>query len=175
MLSRYTPGSTILIRLHSRMADLDNSQIMDPKMDSGYIEDGDSFEPDFDVTAGRELEEVLWIMDELLCLEMNFHAGYPLSQNVFTSLHVFRLIDPETKYPYYLARDEGAMGVEAHLEKDEESIRTGLVHVVLEAYCVSLVKCVALALEAIQGQTYYEVRPSSLAEFDWWPTTRCYA
>ncbi|EME47329.1 hypothetical protein DOTSEDRAFT_69305 [Dothistroma septosporum NZE10] len=131
-------------------------EIMDPKMDSGYIEEGDPFEPEFDVAAGHDLEEVLWIMDELLCLEMAFHQGYPLSQNVFTSLHVFRLLDPENKHPYHFARDGGLAANNAQLDSNEEALRHGFVHVVLEAYCIGLIKCVELALQAIQSQTYYE-------------------
>ena len=135
-----------------------SDQIMDPKMDSGYIEEGDSFESDFDPAAGLDLEEVLWIMDELLCMEMAFHQGYPLSQNVFTSSHIFRLIDPETTWPYYLDFNDGQEKGDVEVDSDESSIRQGLVHVVLEAYCVGLIKCVQMALGAIQSQTYYEVR-----------------
>jgi hypothetical protein len=68
---------------------------MDPKMDSGYIPPSDSFEADFDPATPLSLPQVLWITDQILCLEIMWHAGYPLSQTVFTSLHIDRLLDPQ--------------------------------------------------------------------------------
>ncbi|KAF2162062.1 hypothetical protein M409DRAFT_69297 [Zasmidium cellare ATCC 36951] len=124
-------------------------EIMDPKMDSGRIPPGDSFEPDFDVCAGLNANQVLWIMDELFRLEMSFQDGYPLSQNIFTSLHVFRLLAPENRHPYHL-RFEGLSA------KDETTVQQQLVHFVLRAYCIAVVKCVQCTLNLIQTYTYYE-------------------
>lgn len=122
---------------------------MDPKMDSGRIPSGDSFEPDFDVCAGLTAREVLWIMDELFRLEMSFQDGYPLSQNIYTSLHVFRLLAPENRQPYYF-RSEGPS------TKDDTTLEQQLVHFVLRAYCIATIKCVQCTLNSIQTYTYYE-------------------
>lgn len=113
-------------------------------MDSGCIPEGDSFEPDFDVCGKLDASQVIWIMDELFQLEMSFHEGYPLSQNLFTSLHIFRLICPDNEYPYHFYYDRNRT-VEDHL-----------LHTVLRAYCIGVLKCCQLALQLIQDHTFYE-------------------
>ncbi|KAK1070140.1 N-alpha-acetyltransferase, non-catalitic subunit [Friedmanniomyces endolithicus] len=123
-------------------------EIMDPKMDSGYVPPGDTLEPDFDVCKGLPAEQVLWIMDELLRLTAVWHDGYPLSQTIFTSLHVDRLLSPDNRPPYQLSY--GVMAL--HIMTIEER----LVHIVLRAYCVALVKSCALVLHTIQSQNFYE-------------------
>ncbi|GIZ37087.1 hypothetical protein CKM354_000055000 [Cercospora kikuchii] len=118
-------------------------EIMDPKMDSGFVEPTDTFEPEWKVIDedGINGEEALWIMDELMRLEMLFHEGYPLSQNVFTSLHIFRLVDPGNTYPYNLALSEG---------------NPSFTQRILRIYCLAVIKSCQLVLECIQAQTYYE-------------------
>ncbi|KAL6720174.1 N-alpha-acetyltransferase, non-catalitic subunit [Lecanora helva] len=44
-------------------------EIMDPKMDSGYLTGGDAFEDDYDILRDLLPEEVLGIMDQMLCFE----------------------------------------------------------------------------------------------------------
>lgn len=129
-------------------ANNDSHKIMDAKMDSGYVPPGDSFEADFDVCKDLKPTEVLWIMDELLRLEMSFHDGYPLSQNIFTSLHIFRLIHPANKAPYHF-RFEGN-------PSESTLISQHLIHTVLRAYCIAVIKCVECVLQTIQRQTYFE-------------------
>jgi hypothetical protein len=123
---------------------------MDSKMDSGYIPPGDTFEAAFDVCSGLDAAEVLWIMDELFRLEMSFHDGYPLSQNLFTSLHVFRLLEPDNRHPYnfHYDSDSGAL--------KRKSTNEQLVHTVLRAYCIGVIKCIQLSLSMIQAHTFYE-------------------
>lgn len=113
-------------------------------MDSGCIPEGDPFEPDFDVCGELDPSQVLWIMDEILLLEMSLHDGYPLSQNLFTSLHIFRLISPDNDSPYHFHYDKHATG------------QDHLVHAVLRPYCVGVIKCCQLALQLIQEHTFYE-------------------
>lgn len=124
------------------------SQIMDPKMDSGYVPPGDTFDADFDVCRGLEAIEIIWIIDELLCLEIAWHDGYPLSQTVFTSLHIDRLLSPDNRKPYTFLYGE-VPGVEL---SDEQQ----LVHTVLRAYCLGLIKCIQLPLHIVQSQNFYE-------------------
>ena len=45
-------------------------QIMDPKMDSGYLQPGEALEDEYDVLQRLPPEEVLGIMDQLLCYEV---------------------------------------------------------------------------------------------------------
>jgi hypothetical protein len=46
------------------------SQIMDPKMDSGCLAAGESLDEEYDVTRPISPEEVLGIIDQLLCHEV---------------------------------------------------------------------------------------------------------
>lgn len=85
-------------------------------------------------------------MDQLLCLEITWHEGYPLSQTIFTSLHIDRLLSPDNKHPptlYRGARPTLIGGLE-------------LVHKVLRAYCIALIRSCHFSLHLIQGQTYFE-------------------
>ncbi|KAF2771606.1 Mak10-domain-containing protein [Teratosphaeria nubilosa] len=123
-------------------------EIMDAKMDSGCVPPDHTFEPEFDVCRGLEAKEVLWIMDELMCLEIAWHDGYPLSQTVFTSLHVDRLLSPDNRRPYTF--DFG--------EKDmrRPALENKLVHNVLRAFCIAVIKSCQLVLQTIQSQHFYE-------------------
>lgn len=118
-------------------------------MDSGYVAPGDTFDAEFDPASGLDMTKVIWIMDQLLCLEISWHDGYPLSQTVFTSLHIDRLLSPdqENRDPtfYRLARPPSSL-----------SETQSLGHQILRAYCIGLVKCCNLALLLIQSQNYYE-------------------
>ena len=121
---------------------------MDPKMDSGYVPANDSFNADFDVCRGLEATEVLWIMDELLCLEIAWHEGYPLSQTIFTSLHVDRLLSPDNRPPYTFPYGDSP--------GPNLTVQHRLAHKVLRAYCVALVKSIQASLLIIQSQNFYE-------------------
>jgi hypothetical protein len=46
---------------------------MDPKMDSGYLAQGETLEDDYDVLRELLPEEVVGIMDEMLCYEVCTH------------------------------------------------------------------------------------------------------
>ncbi|KXT13749.1 hypothetical protein AC579_10081 [Pseudocercospora musae] len=141
---RLKPGELIKDECFTLFEAVGALEIMDDKMDSGYVPPGDTFEADFDPSQDLSPKQVIWIMDELLRLEMLFHAGYPLSQNVFTSLHIFRLIDPENRnpYPFHFGHKDGH--------------KQHLVHTVLHAYCIAVLKCCDLALRCIQSQIYFE-------------------
>ena len=45
-------------------------QIMDPKMDSGCVDPGEEFDETYDVTRSLLPEEVIGIIDQLLCHEV---------------------------------------------------------------------------------------------------------
>ncbi|EME86545.1 uncharacterized protein MYCFIDRAFT_11282, partial [Pseudocercospora fijiensis CIRAD86] len=147
---RLRPGELIKDEDFTLFESVGALEIMDDKMDSGHVPPGDTFEADFDPSQDLPPEQVIWIMDELLRLEMLFQAGYPLSQNVFTSLHIFRLIDPENRcvttnvkpYPFDFVPNGGH--------------KQPLVHKVLHAYCIAVLKTCDLALRCIQSQIYFE-------------------
>lgn len=124
-------------------------EIMDPKMDSGFIPEGDTFDPEFDVAGCLRAGEVLEVMDGLLSAEVEWLEGSPLSQTVFVSLHVARLIEPGNAMGRFRVNGGG-------VGKGEESDEDVLTHEVLRAYCVGVVKCLELSLQVIQGQTFYE-------------------
>jgi hypothetical protein len=43
---------------------------MDPKMDTGYLAEGETMEDEYDVSRNLLPEEVLGVIDQLLCLEV---------------------------------------------------------------------------------------------------------
>jgi hypothetical protein len=57
---------------------------MDPKMDTGYLADGETMDDDYDVTKNLLPEELLGIIDQLLCLEVRF---FFLSDEICTRLN----------------------------------------------------------------------------------------
>jgi N-alpha-acetyltransferase 35, NatC auxiliary subunit len=46
-------------------------QIMDSKMDSGHLEPGESLEDEYDILRPLSPEEVIGIMDQILCHEVS--------------------------------------------------------------------------------------------------------
>ena len=126
-------------------------QIMDPKMDSGYVAPGDTFEADFDPASPRPLDEIIWILDQLLCLEIMWHNGYPLSQTIFTSLHIDRLLDPKQPRKPSLYHPSGDLRSSDQLNEEQF-----LGQQLLTAYCIAVVKCVSFTIELVQSQNFYE-------------------
>ena len=52
---------------------------MDPKMDSGCVAPGEEFDELYDVTRPLSPEEVLGIIDQLICHEVRYLWPPPLS------------------------------------------------------------------------------------------------
>jgi hypothetical protein len=138
-------------------------------MDSGCTAFDPKGEEEFDPTRLTPAEEIIWLMDELMYREVSalsllsspasdsrqvaWHMGYPLSQTLFTSIYIERLLWPE---PKRLAdatfwRDAADTGVESSVLRN-----------VFQPYCVGLVKCCDLVLSMVTSQHYYEVRSSRL-------------
>lgn len=116
-------------------------------MDSGVVQPGEPVDPTFDPAAPLSASQTLWILDQLSCLEMAWLEGYPLSQTVFTSLHIDRLLSPDNRYPYNLLYGEQA---------DVSTNEACLTHIVVKAYCVALTKCCAQVLLTVQSQNFYD-------------------
>ncbi|KYK55707.1 Mak10 subunit, NatC N-terminal acetyltransferase [Drechmeria coniospora] len=121
-------------------------QIMDPKMDSGCVGPGDEFEEMYDVSQPLLPEEILGIIDQLLCHEMSWHLGYPLSQTVFTSVYVEALLMPSphsTNEATFVREPDGAATEQPML-------------LVLRAYCLAMLKACNHVNERIKSEHYYE-------------------
>ncbi|KAL4987118.1 Mak10 subunit, NatC N-terminal acetyltransferase-domain-containing protein [Aspergillus falconensis] len=126
-------------------------EIMDPKMDSGYLgheEKGQGLEDDYDILRDLTPEEVVWIMDELLCHEMAWHMGHPLSQTLFTSLYIDKLL-----WPIPRSVEDAHFG-RGGLVTDRE--QPDLAHIVLRAYCLALIKCCDFVHARVTSEFYYE-------------------
>lgn len=73
--------------------------------------------------------------------------GYPLSQSLFTSLYVDRLTWPEPKVLF-----------EARFDRDcPPTDDQGLLHLVLRAYCLGLIKACDFVYQTVSHEQYYEV------------------
>ncbi len=48
---------------------------MDPKMDTGYLEAGETMEDEYDIGRALLPEEVLGITDQLFCLEVRLEIS----------------------------------------------------------------------------------------------------
>ncbi|KAI0403049.1 Mak10 subunit, NatC N-terminal acetyltransferase-domain-containing protein [Xylaria palmicola] len=121
-------------------------EIMDRKMDSGALNDGESLDEEYDVTRSLLPEEILGIIDQLLCLEMAWHLGYPLSQTVLTSVYVEALMNP---YPTTI--DEVNFTRTSTGISGEPSLLF-----VLRAYCAGLLKACSFVNECMKEELYYE-------------------
>ncbi|KIV87076.1 hypothetical protein PV11_02647 [Exophiala sideris] len=122
-------------------------EIGDPKMDSGSVAFDPDTEVEFDFTATISPEETIWLMDELLCREVAWQMGYPLSQTLFTSVHLERLLWPE---PKRLSDSKFGRSASAIVHK------SSLLEDVLRPFCLGLVKCCDFVLSMITSQHYYE-------------------
>ena len=78
---------------------------------------------------------------------MAWHMGYPLSQSLFTSLYIDRLLWPEPTTLEEARFDRGSPA------KDDP----GLLHIVLRAFCLGLVKGCDFVYQTVSAEHYYEV------------------
>ncbi|KAK3947480.1 Mak10 subunit, NatC N-terminal acetyltransferase-domain-containing protein [Pseudoneurospora amorphoporcata] len=119
-------------------------EIGDPKMDSGCLAPGETLEETYNVNRPLSAPEVLGIIDQLLCLEMAWHLGYPLSQTILTSVYIEALVEPAS-----------ATLQEADFVRNRKTPRDPMT-TVLRAYCLGLVRTCADVLETIRDELYYE-------------------
>ncbi|KAG6021881.1 hypothetical protein E4U41_002371 [Claviceps citrina] len=125
-------------------------EIMDPKMDSGCVQPGEELDVLYDVSRPLRPEQVLGIMDQLICHEMSWHVGYPLSQTIFTSVYVEALLMPEpgsTSQAHFVRHPNAA-------KKSEEEQQPMLE--VLRAYILAMIKACGYVKERIKAEHFYE-------------------
>lgn len=79
---------------------------------------------------------------------MAWHMGHPLSQTLFTSLYLDKLLWPVPKTV------EEARFDRANTNNEKEG--SPLLHVVLRAYCLALVKACDFVHDRISHEYYYE-------------------
>ncbi|KAI9670156.1 MAG: N-alpha-acetyltransferase 35 NatC auxiliary subunit [Caeruleum heppii] len=131
---------------------------MDPKMDSGFLTPGDTLDDDYDVLRQLAPEEVVGIIDQLICHEMAWHMGSPLSQTIFTSLYIDDLLSHEPTTlgdaNFHRARRR-ALG-EYRNSVTELELSECLLHLVLRSYCLGLIKCCDFVNARIGGEHFYE-------------------
>ncbi|KAJ4378829.1 N-alpha-acetyltransferase, non-catalitic subunit [Didymella sp. IMI 355093] len=123
-------------------------EIMDPKMDSGFLEPGETLEDEYDTASSLLPEEIIGIMDQLLSYEMAWHTGYPLSQTLFTSVYIDKLLWPEPKtleQSQFFLNGESAHGPSAQALLQ-----------VLRAYCLALIKGCDYVIAKITSRDYFE-------------------
>lgn len=78
--------------------------------------------------------------------QMAWHMGHPLSQSLFSSFYIDKLLWPEPNSPEEVRFDrEGKIRHE-----------NPMVHIVLRAYCIALIKTCAFVYHAICAQHFYE-------------------
>ncbi|KAJ5912965.1 hypothetical protein N7504_001848 [Penicillium tannophilum] len=122
-------------------------EIMDSKMDSGYIAPGENqaqaLEDDYDVRRELTPEEVVGLMDQLLCHEMAWHMGHPLSQTLFTSIYLDKLLSPVPR-----TMEDARF--------DRVPSESTLVSLVLRAYCLAMVKACDYVHARVAVEYYYE-------------------
>lgn len=116
-------------------------------MDSGYLKPGETLYDDYDI--GRELlaEEVLGIIEQMLCYEMAWHQGYPLAQTLFTSLYIDNLTSQKRQpntLPFFVSSNGSMIPEDDLLQK------------VLRAYCIGVIKTCDIAIEMVTSQLYFE-------------------
>lgn len=80
---------------------------------------------------------------------MTWHMGHSLSQTLFTSAYIDRLLWPDPK-----TLDQ------SRFERDKTpGPGNELLHLVLRAYCLSIVKTCDFVRRKIMSEHYYEVSP----------------
>ena len=80
---------------------------------------------------------------------MTWHMGHSLSQTLFTSAYVDRLLWPDPK-----TLDQ------SRFERDKTpGPGNKLLHLVLRAYCLSIIKTCDFVRRKIMSEHYYEVSP----------------
>ncbi|KAB5583684.1 Mak10 subunit, NatC N-terminal acetyltransferase-domain-containing protein [Coniochaeta sp. 2T2.1] len=133
------------------MESVGSIEIMDPKMDSGCLAPGETLEEEYDVTKPLSPEEALGIIDQLLCHEMAWHLGYPLSQTLFTNVYIEAMLMPlpqTIKEAHFIRDGQGAA--------DYNVMDKNPVSSILRAYILGLLKSCHFVNERIKAEHYYE-------------------
>ncbi|KAJ5815721.1 NatC N(alpha)-terminal acetyltransferase Mak10 subunit [Penicillium riverlandense] len=147
--AKIKPGKLVKDELFTLFEAVGALEIMDSKMDSGYIAPGENqaqaLEDDYDVRRELTPAEVVGLMDELLCHEMAWHMGHPLSQTLFTSIYLDKLLWPVPKTVE-----------DARFDRTRPATDLPLVNLVLRAYCLALVKACDFVHSRVAAEYFFE-------------------
>ena len=133
---------------------------MDPKMDSGAVEEEDRGRSEFDVRQNLLPRQVLWIMDEILCRETAWLRGFALFQTLLTSEHLLHLL---TVYQRTNAMPEFIKdGYDNFLTP-----RALYTHLCLRAFCLATIIQCDMNIELVASQQYYEEEDLNTQTYGW--------
>ncbi|KIM61115.1 hypothetical protein SCLCIDRAFT_16178 [Scleroderma citrinum Foug A] len=138
------PGALVFdegFKLHDAMAAF---EIGEPRFDSGLALLDES-RPPFKPLTPLLPEEVCWIIDRAFACEMEWHAGYTLSQTIFTCMYVHALTDFD---PDLVSREE--------LRGVDNAQPIELVTVILRASILGLLKCCDLSWREFNKGNVYD-------------------
>jgi N-alpha-acetyltransferase 35, NatC auxiliary subunit len=101
------------------------------------------------------------VLRTVLLLQMAWHMGHPLSQTLFTSIYLDRLL-----WPIPESFDDARFGRDQTSDARDVERGRPWAHLVLRAYCLALVKACDLVLARVTSECYYEVSfPTLSASF----------
>lgn len=123
---------------------------MDPKMDSGFVAPDEPFDSGFDVGQDLLPEELLFIMDRILCLEMAWMRGFALFQTLFTSNHIYHLLTAKR------SSDSAEPSFPTSPKKGSPDRDPKWLHLCLFAFCVNTIIQCDMVIELVSSQHYYE-------------------
>jgi N-alpha-acetyltransferase 35, NatC auxiliary subunit len=124
-------------------------EIMDPKMDSGYIPPEEHSEQ-LDMTNVLAVSQAVWIMEEITSLQLHWFRGYSLSQTLLTSYHIDNLLAcDQNRIDYVLFRPPNSK----HDEKQaaEASYNSNITQRIFRLFCIAALKIVGLAMAEIDS------------------------
>jgi hypothetical protein len=151
-------GSLVIQEDFSLFESVSAVEIMDPKMDSGFLAPGETLEDYYDASQDLKLSQVIGVIDQLISHEMAWHQGYPLARTLFTSHYIDKLLSCNGRQ-----LEDFQFSQESPTLSDDDNSRA-LIQVVLRAYCIGLIKSCGYALEEVERScaAFYEEEDFSM-------------
>jgi hypothetical protein len=124
-------------------------EIMDPKMDSGYLPPDEQREL-LDMTKVLSVSQTVWIMEEITSLQLQWFRGHSLSQTLLTSYHIDNLLACDrNKISNLLFRPPNSRHNEG--QADAANYNSNITQQIFRLFCVASLKVVAFAMAEIDG------------------------
>ncbi|OAA67866.1 Mak10 subunit, NatC N(alpha)-terminal acetyltransferase [Niveomyces insectorum RCEF 264] len=159
--STLQPGEVVKDGYFTLFESVGALEIMDPKMDSGSVPDDTLEEDEYAVDRALLPAEVIGLIDQLWCLEMAWHLGYPLSQTLLTSVYISAILVPQPPPPPPPTSLESLAQVDFVRGRRPEDLQRSPAHAVLRAYCLALIKTCGHVMQEIKAELFYEVGGST--------------
>ncbi|KAG0204115.1 hypothetical protein BGX33_008698 [Mortierella sp. NVP41] len=123
--------------------------IMDPKMDTGMVVDETASRPVYNINRRVSPKEFIWIFDNILIGQMTWLSGHALSQTLFTSCHILRLLE--------IDQDDGKSSGTNNSSSDTSEPPKEFLTSVLKSCVLAIAKsCALIWSEMRKGQVYEE-------------------